>query len=109
MNEKRKNARADISLTARWPGSATNHDVRISDLSENGVYIDTLADVAVGEALAIKILLPGGDWFEPKAVVVHHTRFGFGLRFVDLDEKQLSQIRQLLRITNQMDHPTPKE
>jgi hypothetical protein len=104
MRENRKNNRVDISLTARWPGSATNHDVRISDLSENGVYIDTLADVTVGETLAIKILLPDGEWFEPDAVVVHHSRFGFGIRFVDLDEKQRAQIRQLLR-KNEPDAP----
>ena len=101
MKEKRSETRFDICLTARWQGSATNHDVRISDLSRGGCYVDTIAEVIVGETLFLKILMADGEWFELKSVVAHHTpRLGFGVRFVDLDEKQELQIRSFLRSQN---------
>jgi hypothetical protein len=68
--------------------------------------VDTIAEVIVGETLFLKILMPDGEWFELQGVVAHHTpRLGFGVRFVNLDEKQHHQIRSLLRIHN----PTPDE
>lgn len=101
MKENRADTRVDICLTARWQGSPTNHNVRISDLSEGGCYMDTIAEVIVGETLFLKILMPDGQWFDLQGVVVHHTpRLGFGVRFVNLDEKQHHQIRSLLRIQN---------
>ncbi len=101
MKEKRTEIRFDVCLTARWQGSATNHNVRISDLSESGCYVDTILEVVAGETLLLEILLPNGLWFELQGVVAHHSpRFGFGVRFVNLDEKQRSQIQFLLSIQN---------
>ena len=101
MKENRTETRFDICLTARWQGSATSHNIRISDLSQGGCYVDTIAEVTVGETLFLQILMPDGEWFELQGVVAHHTpRLGFGVRFVNLDEKQHHQIRSLLRIQN---------
>ena len=96
MKENRKETRVELSLTARWQGSA-NRDVRISDLSKGGCYIDTIADVTVGELLSLTILLTDGKWLELEGVVAHHTpRLGFGVRFVNLNQKQRAQICLLL-------------
>lgn len=63
--------------------------------------MDTIAEVIVGETLFLKILMPDGQSFYLQGVVVHHTpRLGFGVRFVNLDEKQHHQIRSLLRLQN---------
>lgn len=102
MKENRTEARFDICLTARWQGSAANQDVRISDLSNGGCYVDTIAEVIVGETLFLKVLMPDGQWLDLEAVVAHHTlRLGFGVRFVNLDEKQRHQIRSFLRLQNE--------
>lgn len=63
--------------------------------------MDTIAEVMVGETLFLKVLMPDGQWFDLQGVVAHHTpRLGFGVRFVNLDEKQHHQIRSLLRLQN---------
>ena len=102
MKEKRTEPRFDVCLTARWQGCVTNCDVRISDLSQGGCYLDTIADVMVGEILFLKILMPDGKWFELQGVVAHSTyRLGFGVRFMNLNEKQRDQIRSFLKTQNQ--------
>lgn len=101
MKDNRTEVRFDICLTARWQGSGTHQNVRISDLSEGGCYIDTIVEVIKGETLFLQILMPDGAWFELQGVVAHHTpRLGFGIRFVNLDEMQKRQIRSLLRDSN---------
>jgi PilZ domain-containing protein len=99
MKENRTDIRVDVCLTTRWQGCSANHSARISDLSRAGCYVDTIAEVIVGETLFLKILVPDGEWFELTGVVAHHTpRLGFGVRFVDLDGKQHHQIGSLLRL-----------
>ena len=101
MKENRTDTRFDICLTARWQGCPTNHNVRISDLSNGGCYMDTIAEVTVGETLFLKILLADANWLELQGVVIHHSpRLGFGVRFVNLDGKQHDQIRSLLGLQN---------
>ena len=101
MKEKRTEPRFDVCLTARWQGCVTNRDVRISDLSLGGCYLDTVAEVMVGETLFLKILMANGEWFELKSVVAHYTpRLGFGVCFVNLNERQKDQIRSFLTIQN---------
>lgn len=105
MTDPRTEPRIEVSLTARWEGSATNHNVRVSDICSSGGYIDTVAEVVVGEPVSLKILLPNGDWFEPEAVVAHHTRFGFGVRFLNLTEKQQEQLGTLLTTAPRAESP----
>jgi hypothetical protein len=104
MKENRTELRYDISLSARWQGSASNQNVRIGDLSEGGCYVDSILEVLVGEALLLEIQMPNGEWLELHGVVVHHNpRLGFGVRFVDPDESKRYEIRALLRL--ETDHP----
>jgi hypothetical protein len=99
MKENRTELRYDISLTARWQGSASNQNVRIGDLSEGGCYVDSILEVLVGEALLLDVQMPDGEWLElPGVVAHHHPKLGFGVRFVDLDEGQRCEIRSLLRL-----------
>ena len=63
--------------------------------------MDTIAEVMLGETLFLKILMANGEWFELKSVVAHYTpRLGFGVRFVNLNERQQDQIRSFLTIQN---------
>lgn len=97
MKENRADIRFETSLTARWQGSPANQTMRISDLSTRGCYVDSIAEVTMGETLIIEILLTNGEWFELKGVVAHHTpRLGFGVRFVNQEAAQRRQIRSLL-------------
>jgi len=70
--------------------------VRIADLSAGGCYVDSIARVFVGECLTLNIFSSDAESFEVSCVVAHHSRLGFGVRFVDLDDKQLAQVRALI-------------
>lgn len=93
--DKRRYPRVETCLTAQWQGMSSRCSVRISDLSEGGCYVDSIAVVTVGEILSIRILDQTDGWLELPCVVAHHSRLGFGLRFLDLDELQRDQIRTL--------------
>lgn len=97
MEEKRAHPRVETFLTVRWDGSTTNTDVRISDLSLGGCFVDTVTEALEGETVTLQILLPSNEWLDIQGVVVHHhRRFGFGLRFEDLDDMKRQQIWSLL-------------
>jgi hypothetical protein len=102
MKENRTQIRFEVSLTGRWEGSASKHNVRIGDLSLGGCYFDTILEVTVGETMWLSIQKPNGEWLELRGVVAHHyPRLGFGVRFVDLDENQLREIRALLKLQDE--------
>ncbi len=102
MSDKRKYPRVEAFLDARWQGTMANCNVRIADLSEGGCYIDTIGEVIVGEPLLLKILMPNGQTLDLEGIVVHHSpRLGFGVRFVNLSEKQRSQVRSLIESKNE--------
>lgn len=98
MSERRTGKRLDVSLDATWDGTSGNYTARVSDLSEGGCYMDTLAQVFLGESVKLKLNLPNGDWLELTGEVVHHTPpFGFGIRFIDLSDDQLNALHAFLK------------
>ncbi len=98
--EKRIRPRTEVCLTARFEGAATKHDVRITDLSEGGCYVDSIAEVMAGETLSLKIS-SGDGWVQLQGVVAHHfPRLGFGVRFINLNARQRAWIDSVL-------HPRP--
>jgi len=58
--------------------------------------VDSIAKVLVGETLTLNIFSSNEKSFEVSCVVAHHSRMGFGVRFIDLDDKQLDQVRALI-------------
>ena len=97
MDERRSGKRWDVSLDAVWDGKSGNYDARITDLSDGGCYMDSLGDVTMGELVNLKLQLPGGEWLELSGEVAHHTPpVGFGVRFLDLSEEQLTKLRSFI-------------
>jgi len=96
MNDRRNQERLEVSLEAVWDGSG-NRSARITDLSEGGCFVDTIGEAYTGELLTFRFQLPDGNWLELAGEVAHQMRpVGFGLRFVDLSDEQLEQLRQFL-------------
>lgn len=58
--------------------------------------MDSIAKVQVGETLTLNIFSSNEKSFEVSCVVAHHSRMGFGVRFVNLDEMQRARIRSLI-------------
>jgi len=98
MKNNRTKPRFEVSLTARFYGIAAQREIRISDLSEGGCYVDSIAEVSLGESLMIRILVSEREWLGLKIVVAHLSQnLGFGARFIDLNEESRSKIRSLIQ------------
>jgi len=93
---RRTYPRVETCLTAHWQGTTSGCSVRIADVSEGGCYVDSIAKVLVGETLTLNIFSNNDQSFEVSCVVAHHSRMGFGVRFLDLDDKQRDQVRVLI-------------
>jgi hypothetical protein len=75
-------------------------DLRTTDISLGGCYIETTGHVTVSDQIAFEIRLPRGDWMLLQGVVVyHHQAMGFGLRYTDLTEVQRNVLTQLIEGT----------
>jgi PilZ domain len=99
MDERRSKPRLSVSLDAVWDGSAGKHSARITDLSEDGCYLDTVGEVMTGEIVCFRVSLPDGDWLYLEGEVRHHRHgFGFGVKFVDLNEDQMDKLRWQMRM-----------
>ena len=70
---------------------------RISDISAGGCYIDTIAQVPVGETLALHISATNGESMQFKGRVAYILEgFGFGVEFLDLTDGHRAFLSQLL-------------
>jgi hypothetical protein len=94
-DERRDEERIPLSLEVRWEG--VMHSARVSDISVDGCYIDTIAaTVAVGELVSFELKLPGGEWLPLRGEVTHTMpNVGFGLCFTFLTDEEQRLITQL--------------
>ena len=70
---------------------------RISDISAGGCYIDTIAQVPVGEPLSLVISSSSGESMQFKGKVAYLLEgFGFGVAFVDLSDEQRDFLNKLI-------------
>ena len=62
---------------------------RISDISLGGCYIDTIAQVPVGDPLTLYVASTSGATMQFQGKVAYALEgFGFGVEFVDLTDDQ---------------------
>lgn len=82
--------RHPLSLEITLESSSGRHEARISDLSIEGCFIDTIINVAEGERVRFDLHLSGDASVSLDGEVVYTMpRIGFGMRFADLtDEKK---------------------
>ena len=108
MDDRRSKPRLSVHLDAVWDGGEDRHSARITDLSEGGCYLDTVGEVMVGEIVAVRVLLPDGDWLYLEGEVRHHRLgVGFGVQFTELNEEQMENLSRLLRIAREAGPEAP--
>lgn len=94
---ERQDDRVSVSLTVVLDCSSGLREVRVSDLSLGGCYIDGLALVRPDEVVGLKLVLRDGRSENVSGTVTFvHEGIGFGLRFNDLDVQQRSVIEGLV-------------
>ena len=77
--------------------SSGKRSARISDISAGGCYIDTIAQVPVGEPLALLISRANGESMSFRGRVAYILDgFGFGVEFIDLTDEHRQFLAELL-------------
>jgi Tfp pilus assembly protein PilZ len=93
----RKNERVIISLEVVIDFSSGKQEVRISDISMSGCFIDTTAPVKKGEIIFFNVCMPTGEWLKISGEVAYILpNSGFGLRFTDLSAEGQKLLKQLI-------------
>ena len=106
MNNNRGTDRLNISIMVNY----TKNKEEISynfcrDLSEGGLFIDTMHPLSIGEELELTIVFPHNNspftsnatvcWIRKKAIGINQPA-GMGLQFVGLNEKQVTQLKKYI-------------
>ena len=77
--------------------SIGSREVRISDLSMGGCFVDSIANVAVGEFLSLIIgVSPERTTKLGGEVVYVYPNMGFGIRFVNLTDFDKSILKEII-------------
>ncbi len=81
-----------------WNGSSGGKNVRITDVSEGGCFVETMAILALGDRVVIKLALPQGRKIcVDGQVVTVDPGIGFAVRFPELRTDQRTEIRQAVQ------------
>lgn len=95
--DRRREERVPLPLEVAWESDSGRHTSRISDISMSGCYVESLAQVVVGERVRFQIELALGEWLPLSGIVVYkHPQIGFGVSFTTLTEGVKSQLADLI-------------
>lgn len=96
-NDRREHNRIPVSLEVKFGGVAQSSSTRISDISAEGCYIETIAFFEVDEILTLEIKLPTGNWLSLKGKIkFRHPNLGLGISFLELSQSELDVVNSLI-------------
>jgi CheY-like chemotaxis protein len=92
-----QHAPVTVSFDVVWQGSAGKQDARMSEISMDGCFIDSITQGrTLGDLIEFKVHLPSGPWVSLQGELVNEDYpIGFGLRFeglTDDDKRLLAQV-----------------
>lgn len=97
-DERRGNKRKRLLLEAKWESVSRRHESRVDDVSLGGCFVNTYAQVELGEHVNLQIQLPSGEWLPLHGEVAsYHPGVGFGMSFTSLTVEETAALRELLR------------
>ena len=97
-DERRTNERKQILLEAKWRGVSRRHEARVDDVSLGGCFVNTYAQVELGEHIDLQIQLASGGWLSLRGhVASYHPGVGFGMSFTSLSDEETAGLEELLR------------
>src|ERR1051325_3952224 len=96
--ERRRNERKRILLEARWESLSSRHEARVDDVSLGGCFVNTYAQVELGEHIDLEIQLASGEWLRLRGhVASYQPGVGFGMSFTSLNAEETTRLEELLR------------
>ena len=94
---ERKHDRVMAPFSVVLDCSSGKREVRVSDLSVGGCYVDSIAGVQPEEVVGLKLSLPQGRSVDVFGTVVYvHDGIGFGVQFNDMTREQRTMLEQLV-------------
>lgn len=97
--DRRREERIPLNLSARYDGLSGAHEARIEDISLGGCFVNTAGQVGVGETITVEIKLQTGEWLQLLGeVTTQQPGIGFGMVFRLSTEAEERALRQLLTL-----------
>jgi hypothetical protein len=95
----REHERVPFLVEIVLESSSGKREARISDISMGGCYVDSIATVRDGEAVAFDLVHPSGQRLPFTGTVSYVLEgFGFGVRFTDLTDEQTVFLTRIVRL-----------
>ena len=105
MSERRHDARITGPFEGHWHGGSGANEVRISDMSLGGCFVNSMNPQRIGVRLLLKIDLPHEGTIQVMAESLYQRPGGFAVHFVDVD---IDTARRLARTVDALrDQQTP--
>ncbi len=87
----------NVSLDVVWHGTAGKYDARMSEISLNGCFIDSMGQEILGETINFKVRLSSGPWITLQGEVTNQEYpIGFEVSFTDLTEENRLLLLQVV-------------
>lgn len=97
MEERRKHPRRGVYCRVDFTNSQGHASMGLArNVSLGGMFVEHAGGVTVGEVIMAAFTLPNGQPFKTRAEVIRVDHAGFGLRFVDLQERYPTDYLQQL-------------
>lgn len=102
VKENRKHARVALIQEVEYEGEVGTFRSRLSDLSEEGIFIDTATPFPPEAIVKVKFRLPDSEEPISATAEVRHARkgLGMGVRFLDLKPEDRKKISKLVEIAS---------
>jgi len=85
-------------LEAKWKSMSRRHEARVDDVSLGGCFVNTYAQVELGEHIDLEIELAPGEWLPVRGhVASYQPGVGFGMSFTSLSTAEAARLEELLR------------
>jgi hypothetical protein len=94
---KRRHPRLPVLVECRVEGASGRSEIRLTDLSRTGCYVDTSMSFPAGTNVTLYAQLGGGEVALPGRVIPLNSGGGFGVEFADLDEAAKKQLDAYLQ------------
>ena len=97
-DERRNQERVPASIEVLWVGNAGKYESRTSDLSLGGCFVDTVAQVELGNIITFSLRLPAGESIEIEGEVVYtYPSMGFGVRFTNVSDSDRRKLELIIK------------
>ena len=89
--------RINLMLDVVWHGTAGKYDSRMSEISLESCFIDSMGQEVLGETIDFKVHLPEGPWITLAGEIIYREYpIGFEARFINLTDENRKLLLQLI-------------